>query len=532
MARILAVDDEEDILFLVEETFVQAGHQVMSTRDPKRVLPMARSGRFDAIVLDIMMPEVSGWELLEQLRRQEETESTPVVLLSALTSAADRIRGLRGGADDFLTKPFDPDELMARVDGLMSRRKAPTAAALEGGFEAQSIHEVLQQLVQSQKSGRLDINRRDAFGGRELGQLRLHQGNIIDARHRDLRGEEAVLSLLDWRDGRFRFHPNDIQDPAELSIPLQPLLIHSAWIDDELAKRTQFLPEDEQPLRWTGPDFLEQPENIPTLPIEIVRQSFSTGDFTLKDVVQGCNVAARRLKLAIAWFREQGFVETQAVEMRRGSVHPGSAHPGNTTTSGVPVLETATHPFHMAPEDLDMAIRELQQSAIFRRLPHAPLQLHVLVDRSAWKASLRLLKHLPSSLGETPYDPSRDAFSLHLDHPAGPLHLEWSLLERQTTESGVWTPPPLPSAQCTAIGLWLAKGWTTLDLSVFGRLVTASAPASGLVLVSSDNVLQDLAHQRFGSDTRWRVPTRPPASLAELFLEMAQTDPVTAPEEP
>jgi DNA-binding response OmpR family regulator len=127
MAKILLIDDEEDILFLLERTFTKAGHVVVSTSDPRRALPLICNGSFDAIVLDVMMPEISGWDLLSQIRERKETKSIPILMLTALSSVSDRVRGLRGGADDYLTKPFEPDELVARVEALVHRRAASAA---------------------------------------------------------------------------------------------------------------------------------------------------------------------------------------------------------------------------------------------------------------------------------------------------------------------------------------------------------------------------------------------------------------------
>src|SRR6185436_1388003 len=128
MSQILVVDDDPDILHLLTAMFECIGHQVCVTPDPDDVRPLLEKRRFDLVVLDIMLPRRSGWEILEELRGNPCTEQLPVIMLSASGDPANRARGLRLGADDFLAKPFDPDELIARVEGLLMRR----ASALPG----------------------------------------------------------------------------------------------------------------------------------------------------------------------------------------------------------------------------------------------------------------------------------------------------------------------------------------------------------------------------------------------------------------
>jgi CheY-like chemotaxis protein len=122
MAKILVVDDSPDILLVLSATFENAGHEVLSTASPHEVLAIVERDRPDACVFDVMMPEITGLSLLEEMRQRPDMEGIPVVLLTALSAASDRIKGLRTGADDYQVKPFDPDELLARVEGLIVRR--------------------------------------------------------------------------------------------------------------------------------------------------------------------------------------------------------------------------------------------------------------------------------------------------------------------------------------------------------------------------------------------------------------------------
>lgn len=123
MAKILVSDDDRQVLRMVSRALESAGHEVAATSDSREVLSMAGDVRPDVIVLDVLMP-VSGFELLGGLRDDPRTASVPILFLSGLGEAADRVRGLREGADDYLVKPFDTTELLLRVEKLISWRDA------------------------------------------------------------------------------------------------------------------------------------------------------------------------------------------------------------------------------------------------------------------------------------------------------------------------------------------------------------------------------------------------------------------------
>ncbi len=125
VARVLVSDDDPQILRLVETLLESAGHDVFATSEPREVVEMARAYRPDAIVLDVLMP-VSGYELLGVLRREPLTAKVPILFLSGLGEGEDRVRGLSEGADDYLVKPFEPAELLLRIERLIAWRRQPT----------------------------------------------------------------------------------------------------------------------------------------------------------------------------------------------------------------------------------------------------------------------------------------------------------------------------------------------------------------------------------------------------------------------
>jgi two-component system, OmpR family, phosphate regulon response regulator PhoB len=127
--RILVVDDEPDITALVAYHLAKAGFRVSTAANGTDALKAAREERPDIVILDLMLPGVSGYEVLAELRKRDETREVGVILLTARREETDRIRGLSLGADDYLTKPFSPQELSLRVGGLLRRLGSPAVTA-------------------------------------------------------------------------------------------------------------------------------------------------------------------------------------------------------------------------------------------------------------------------------------------------------------------------------------------------------------------------------------------------------------------
>ena len=125
---ILVVEDEAPLLTLLRYNLEEAGFEVGEARDGEDALISVRERCPDLIVLDWMLPAVSGIEVCRQLRRRGETRDVPVIMLTAKSEETDRIRGLDSGADDYLTKPFSPRELVARIRAVM-RRTRPAVSA-------------------------------------------------------------------------------------------------------------------------------------------------------------------------------------------------------------------------------------------------------------------------------------------------------------------------------------------------------------------------------------------------------------------
>lgn len=127
--HVLVVDDEPDIVALVAYHLAKAGYRVSTAATGQEGLAIARQDRPSLIVLDLMLPGLSGFDVLEQLRGSKDTREVAILMLTARKEEPDRIRGLSLGADDYLTKPFSPQELVLRVRAILRRSTSGAGAA-------------------------------------------------------------------------------------------------------------------------------------------------------------------------------------------------------------------------------------------------------------------------------------------------------------------------------------------------------------------------------------------------------------------
>jgi two-component system OmpR family response regulator len=128
--RVLAVEDEPDLLGSLMKALREDGYAVDGAPDGEDGLYKAESYDYDVVVLDIMLPGIDGWEVLRRLRK---TKKTPVLMLTARDAIRDRVRGLDSGADDYLVKPFELPELLARLRALIRRAASKAQPRLEIG---------------------------------------------------------------------------------------------------------------------------------------------------------------------------------------------------------------------------------------------------------------------------------------------------------------------------------------------------------------------------------------------------------------
>lgn len=124
MQKILIVEDEVDIANLISFNLEREGYQVVMAHDGREGLEMAYRDQPDLVILDLMLPSLDGHRVLKEMQRDPRTHAIPVLMLTAKSQIDDKIRGLESGADDYLTKPFSPKELLLRVAAIIKRNRA------------------------------------------------------------------------------------------------------------------------------------------------------------------------------------------------------------------------------------------------------------------------------------------------------------------------------------------------------------------------------------------------------------------------
>lgn len=196
--RILVVEDEPGLLRTIAKTLREEDYAVDEARDGEEGLYKAQEVAYDLMILDVMLPKLDGWELLRQLRWQKKT---PVLMLTARDATRDRVRGLDGGADDYLTKPFEFDELLARVRALIRRSADHAVPRIKIGDVT------------------IDTAARKVFRGSQpvtlapreyvlLQFLALHRGNVVTRtqlyEHLFDEGDDTLSNLIDVHVFRIR----------------------------------------------------------------------------------------------------------------------------------------------------------------------------------------------------------------------------------------------------------------------------------------------------------------------------------------
>ncbi|MCJ7703646.1 MAG: response regulator transcription factor [Anaerolineales bacterium] len=135
MERILVVDDDKEIVRLVRSYLEKAGYTVLVAYDGETALHILRREKPDLLVLDLMLPDRDGWDITRLIRSNEQLASTLIIMLTARVEDSDKIVGLEIGADDYITKPFNPNEVVARVRALLRRSHLDRGSAASQVFQ-------------------------------------------------------------------------------------------------------------------------------------------------------------------------------------------------------------------------------------------------------------------------------------------------------------------------------------------------------------------------------------------------------------
>lgn len=304
-ATIFAVDDDPVFLKMLRKALIDAGYEPVTTDDPTKALPLAERCQPDVVVLDIVMPDLSGWDLLDALRDRPFTRSVPVIMLSALGEPTDRVRAVRSGADDYLVKPLDPTELLVRIEMQLARARREDAD-LQGRLETYPMAELIQSLELHARTGELTVS-----SGASTGKIRLREGRLQRASYDLFEGPTAVRAILELGSGRFRFRPMAVEAsgrPGEGQSFL-PFLMEQAWVRDELNSRGFRLPPSDAPLAVRGNCGEIGPQHAQLPILAIMDYLEEQPGATIASILEQRFDSPQRVELALVWLDEHDLLE-------------------------------------------------------------------------------------------------------------------------------------------------------------------------------------------------------------------------------
>jgi two-component system, OmpR family, alkaline phosphatase synthesis response regulator PhoP len=221
-SRILLVEDEQGLVLTISDLLAGEGYEVVGASNGVTALSTAQASRFDAIVLDVMLPLKNGFEVCRELR--QKGVDTPILMLTARSQVVDRVVGLKLGADDYLTKPFDPAELLARIEALLRRVHKENRIPVQT-FTFADV-EIDFNRAEVRRSGQT-VN----LASKELQLLRY----LVDNRERVVPREEIMQKVWEYA----------------TDVSSRTIDTHIAWLRQKLEQNPQ-LPRHIRTIRGTG----------------------------------------------------------------------------------------------------------------------------------------------------------------------------------------------------------------------------------------------------------------------------------------
>ncbi|HYU31121.1 MAG TPA: DUF4388 domain-containing protein, partial [Thermoanaerobaculia bacterium] len=456
---------------------------------------IADERQIDLVVLDV--PGQGSLAPIRELRARPGTRSVAIVALSDSNEPADRVAALRAGADDYLARPFDPEELEIRVERLLGSRIA-NLQLLQGDLANHPLWAVLQYLRQVSKTGHLRVR-----GGAGSGSIDLREGELVAARWQGLRGSAALLTLLSIEEGSFRF---DASDPAEVparaaeELPMTELLMQAAWLKDELDKRRRFLPAAGDPLVVVSEALPADPD-LADLPLRRILARIERQPGTrLFDLIADETEAPLTTRLAVACLCE------------RGSVAPRDQAPQRAGQNTMEISNAIV---------FDIAVADLVAAAVAAGLPAEPLPCLVLVEPAAWPALRRLIERAPGFPGNqglrqlVEHVENYRAGSATFASPRGKLALHVQVL-------AVAEPPHLAAlvSESAAVVIWLSGAEARDQARTIVQRLEASPLAATGLLIAGTPAAQQTADAVVHKSRKWRTSPHAPQSLLGILRLM------------
>ena len=226
---VLIIDDDSDTLELLGEYLALAGFHAIGAPNGEEGLVRLAQERVDLVLLDIQMPKKDGFSTMTEIRKNSEWSDIPVIFLSSFDRPNLKVKGLELGAEDYVTKPFDRAELLARIKAVLrrSRRFREVENCLHGDLASIPLPVLLQTLALGSKSALIKLPELAA-------RIYIKEGQYVSSEYGKFTGKDALLRLIFGARGKFdiEFDPTGVQS-SDVPLPIDSLLIEFAPIIDE-----------------------------------------------------------------------------------------------------------------------------------------------------------------------------------------------------------------------------------------------------------------------------------------------------------
>jgi DNA-binding response OmpR family regulator/Tfp pilus assembly protein PilZ len=236
--RILIVDDDALIRRIMRDTLATLPATVIEAKNGEEAVKTAKTEQPDLIFLDTMMPGMDGFQVAEALKQDAKTLDIPLVFVSALGTSTHQVRGLDLGAEDYLSKPIDPEVLKARTRSILRRTRPapaapePVAAVAKGLLQNMALPSLIRWLEMERRGAQVHLTR-----GEIEGEILLQDGQITHALQGESRGDAAFYRLLGWSEGAFNITP-----PSVIPAPAAAVSRANDALLEEGARRLTELP--------------------------------------------------------------------------------------------------------------------------------------------------------------------------------------------------------------------------------------------------------------------------------------------------
>lgn len=249
--QVLIVDDSHLVLDILSDAFSGEGFETRVAHDAAEAIGLIETERPDLIIADIVMPGMDGWSFFEAVRTRPHCADVPFVFLTQERELPSRLRGLRGGAQDYITKPFSVEEILARAHRVLDRRasmrpgQGGPASPLSGHASLLPVSDLLQLLAMNGRTGALRLF------GEATGRVYLLEGKIVNAQSGRVHGRKALFRLLAWEDVEFRFDTGEValdSVTTEIHDSADSVLVEGLVERDELHRIKDSLPGHRQVL--------------------------------------------------------------------------------------------------------------------------------------------------------------------------------------------------------------------------------------------------------------------------------------------